>query len=140
MATTLQVKDKSVSIMMQGGSFLYGQIPEGELKKKLTDSAVFAGKKGYEIGAGVGKKGYEIGAGVGKKGYEIGTGVGGAVYNRAKTVTGAVGSYVTSKTGNSTDAKKPQNVEDGELPVVPNPNVQLNDNEERKEETKNAKS
>lgn len=153
MTTTLQVKDKGVHIMVQGGTYLYNKIPEGAYKKKLTDTAVYAKNKGAEYAGAAVEMGKQTAVYAGKKGYDIGKGVynkvkdnekvmsiGGTVYNHAKTVTGAVGSYIASKTGGASASAEPAPATDSSEPaVVPNPDMTKDVKDDKKEEKKEDK-
>lgn len=159
MTTSLQVKDKGVHIVSAGGTYIYNKIPDGAIKKKLTDSAIYVKENapayaGAAIDIGtktvnyVGKKGYEVGKGIYDKASENEKvkAIGGTVYNQAKVVTGAVGSYIASKTGYGAEGNaKPEGAEEAketdpaipasseEQPLLPNPDMTKLPAEEKKE-------
>ena len=121
MATSLQVKNKGVSIIGVGSKTVY------KTAKSAIKEAAVLGKKGYEVGKEgaiyAGKKGYEYGkkgyaAGkegaliAGMAGYEVGKGaytkikgnetvqaVGGAVYKKTTEVGGATKEFLSSIMG-----------------------------------------
>lgn len=154
MTTTLQVKDKGVHIMVQGGSYLYGKIPEGELKKKLTESATYVKDKGLELAGAAVETGKQTAAYVGKKGYDIGVAaydkvkdnesvmnIGTSVYNQAKVVTGAVGNYIASKTGSRSGSMNSEVNQEAhsaavDAPLVANPELTKDVKEPKPEDKK----
>lgn len=127
MTTTLQIKDKGISIIGVGGTTVYSAAKAAtgkgvEYAKMGVEGAKYVGKKGYEYGkegaAYAGKKGYELGAGAynGVKENETVKSVVGEVYGKAVGVGGLVKGYL-SKVGGAAKAPAEGASAEGEEPA-----------------------
>jgi ribosomal protein L12E/L44/L45/RPP1/RPP2 len=147
MATSLQIKDRSISIIGVGGKTVISAAKAAtgkgvEYAKMGVEGAKYVGKKGYEYGKEgatyAGKKGYELGAGAynGVKENETVKSVVGEVYGKAIGVGGLVKGYL-SKVGGAAKAPAEGASTEGEEPVKEESSAipgAKKSNEEKKEE------
>lgn len=125
-----------------------------EVGKKIADSATYIKDKGVGYAGVAVSVGKDTAVYAGKKGYEIGKAaytkvkdnekvmsIGGAVYKTAKSAIGAVGGLIASKAGEATKDGELPGTDDGlaAKPDVAKTDVNKEDKKDGKEETKEDK-